>query len=94
MLIETLLPMGKVDPGLRAPDKPLDIRTIGEQAKLVEECGLNGLMTEETKDDPFIIMALAAAATAGGLPSLQVLALEASAPAAARGGGGRSARAA
>ena len=63
MLIETLLPMGKVDPGLRAPDKPLDIRTIGEQARLVEECGLDGLMTEETKDDPFVVMALAAAAT-------------------------------
>lgn len=63
MLIETLLPMGKVDPGLRAPDKPLDIRTIGEQAKLVEECGLDGVFTEETKDDPFVVMALAAQAT-------------------------------
>jgi probable F420-dependent oxidoreductase len=64
MLIETLLPMGKVDPGLRAPDKPLDIRTISDQAKLVEECGLDGLFTEETKDDPFVVMALAAQATA------------------------------
>ena len=63
MRIETLLPMGKVDPGLRAPDKPLDIRTVGEQAKVVEECGLDGLFTEETKDDPFVVMALAAQAT-------------------------------
>lgn len=63
MLIETLLPLGKVDPGLRAPDQPLDIRAVAEQAALVEECGLDGLMTEETKDDPFIIMALAAQAT-------------------------------
>lgn len=63
MKIETLLPLGKVDPGLRAPDKPLDIKTIGEQAKLVESLGYDGLMTEETKDDPFVIMALAAQAT-------------------------------
>lgn len=63
MLVETLLPLGKVDPGLRAPDTPLDIRTIGDQAKLVEEIGFDGLMTEETKDDPFVIMALAAHAT-------------------------------
>lgn len=63
MKIETLLPLGKVDPGLRAPDTPLDIKTIGEQAKLVESLGYDGLMTEETKDDPFVIMALAAQAT-------------------------------
>lgn len=63
MDIETLLPLGKVDPGLRAPDKPLDISTIGEQAQLVESLGYDGLMTEETKDDPFVVMALAAQAT-------------------------------
>jgi probable F420-dependent oxidoreductase len=63
MKIETLLPLGKVDPGLRAPDTPLDIKTVGEQAKLVESLGYDGLMTEETKDDPFVIMALAAQAT-------------------------------
>jgi probable F420-dependent oxidoreductase len=63
MKIETLLPLGKVDPGLRAPDIPLDIKSIGEQAKLVESLGYDGLMTEETKDDPFVVMALAAQAT-------------------------------
>ena len=63
MDLETLLPLGKVDPGLRAPEQPLDIATIGEQARLVEACGYTALMTEETKDDPFIAMALAAAAT-------------------------------
>ena len=63
MKIETLLPLGKVDPGLRAPDTPLDITTIGEQAKVVESLGYDGLMTEETKDDPFVVMALAAHAT-------------------------------
>ena len=63
MLVETLLPLGKVDPGLRVPDTPMDIMTIGEQAKLVESLGYDGLMTEETKDDPFVVMALAAQAT-------------------------------
>ena len=63
MKVETLLPLGKTDPGLRAPDKPLDLSSIGPDARLVEEMGYDGLMTEETKDDPYIIMALAAQAT-------------------------------
>lgn len=37
MKIETLLPLGKVDPGLRAAGTPLDITTIGTDAKLVED---------------------------------------------------------
>lgn len=63
MDLETLLPLGKVDPGLRAPDTPMDIHTVGKQAKLVEDLGYDGVMTEETKDDPFVAMGLAAAAT-------------------------------
>lgn len=63
MKIETLLPLGKVDPGLRAPDQPLDLGKVAEQARLVESLGYDGLMTEETKDDPFVVMALAAHAT-------------------------------
>ena len=63
MLLETLLPLGKVDPGLRAPEVPLDLATIGRDARLLEEIGYDGLVVEETKDDPFIIMALAAQAT-------------------------------
>jgi probable F420-dependent oxidoreductase len=63
MLLETLLPLGKVDPGLRAPEIPLDLASIGRNARLLEETGYEGLVVEETKDDPFIIMALAAEAT-------------------------------
>ena len=63
MLVETLLPLGKVDPGLREPDNPLDIRTVFEQSKQVEQLGFSGLVVEETKDDPFQILALAAQAT-------------------------------
>src|ERR1700756_3496351 len=63
MLLETLLPLGKVDPGLRAPEIPLDLASIGRDARLLEEVGYHGLVVEETKDDPFILMALAAQAT-------------------------------
>jgi len=63
MLLETLLPLGKVDPGLRAPEVPLDLGSIGRDARLLEEIGYEGLVVEETKDDPFILMALAAQAT-------------------------------
>ncbi|HJQ56873.1 MAG TPA: TIGR03617 family F420-dependent LLM class oxidoreductase [Vineibacter sp.] len=63
MLLETLLPLGKVDPGLRAPETPLDLHSIGADARLLEELGYDGLVVEETKDDPFVLMALAAQAT-------------------------------
>lgn len=63
MKLETLLPLGKVDPGLRTPEQPLDLFTIGEKAKLLEDIGYSGLITEETKDDPFVIMTLAAQTT-------------------------------
>jgi probable F420-dependent oxidoreductase len=63
MRLETLLPLGKVDPGLRAPEISLDLGTIGRDARLLEEVGYHGLVVEETKDDPFVIMALAAQAT-------------------------------
>lgn len=63
MLLETLLPLGKVDPGLRAPEQPLDLHSIASQAALLEELGYDGLVVEETKDDPFILLALAAQST-------------------------------
>ncbi|WP_048440299.1 TIGR03617 family F420-dependent LLM class oxidoreductase [Caenimonas sp. SL110] len=63
MKLETLLPLGKVDPGLRAPEKALEIAKVASDAKIVEELGYDSLMVEETKDDPFIVMALAAQAT-------------------------------
>lgn len=63
MKVETLLPLGKVDPGLRAPETPLDLHRVAEDAARVERLGYDGLMVEETKQDPFIVMALAAQAT-------------------------------
>jgi probable F420-dependent oxidoreductase len=63
MRLETLLPLGKVDPGLRAPEKPLDIWSVSENAALLEAIGYGGLVVEETKDDPFTVLGLAAQAT-------------------------------
>ncbi|BBZ04209.1 LLM class F420-dependent oxidoreductase [Mycolicibacterium chitae] len=63
MRIETLLPLGKVDPGLRASDVPLDITTVADNARFLEDIGYSGLVVEETKDDPFTLLTLAAAAT-------------------------------
>ena len=58
-----MLPLGKVDPGLREPDTPLDVRTIAEGAALVEALGYDGLAVEECKDDPYQQLALASVNT-------------------------------
>ena len=63
MLIETLLPIGKVDPGLRAPEQQLDLGRVGADCQLLETLGYDGVMVEETKQDPFVFCALAAQAT-------------------------------
>ena len=63
MKIETLLPLGKLDPGLREPETPLDIRQFGELAQLAESVGLDAVLVEETKDDPFQLLALGATTT-------------------------------
>ena len=63
MKAETLLPLGKLDPGLRAPEKSLDYAKIGKDARLVDDLGYHALLMEETKDDPFQVLALAASAS-------------------------------
>ena len=63
MRVETLLPLGKLDPGLRAAETPLDLRRVSADAALVEALGYDGMAVEETKDDPYVVMALAAQAT-------------------------------
>ena len=63
MRLETLLPLGKVDPGLRAPEVELDLGAVAADARLLEEIGYDGVVIEETKQDPYVVMALAAQAT-------------------------------
>jgi probable F420-dependent oxidoreductase len=64
MKIETQLPLGNLDPGLRAASGGLDLARVGDEARLAEELGYDGIVSEETKDDPFVVLALAAQATA------------------------------
>jgi probable F420-dependent oxidoreductase len=64
MLVETHLPLGKVDPGLRESDRPLQVDLVPQNAALVEELGYDGLVLTETKEDPFVVMAMAATSTA------------------------------
>jgi probable F420-dependent oxidoreductase len=63
MQIYTELNLGKTDPGLREPDDPFDITTTCDKAALVESLGFDGMVSTETKEDSFIITALAAHAT-------------------------------
>jgi probable F420-dependent oxidoreductase len=63
MLVETLLPLGKLDPGLREPEVALNIKDFGTGARQAEELGLDAVLVEETKDDPFQLLALGAVAT-------------------------------
>ncbi len=63
MKVETLLPLGKVDPGLREPGTPLALDTLAADAAQVEALGYDALMFEETKHDPYVLAALAAQAT-------------------------------
>jgi probable F420-dependent oxidoreductase len=63
MKVETRLPLGKLDPGVRATGAALDIRAVADEARRAEALGYDGVITEETKDDPYIVMALAAQAT-------------------------------
>lgn len=63
MIVESLLPLGKLDPGLREPETPLDIRDFGRLAQVAEDAGLDAVLVEETKDDPFQLLALGAAST-------------------------------
>jgi len=63
MLIESLLPLGKLDPGLREPANPLRIDEVATLANVAEGSGLDAILVEETKDDPFQLLALAASST-------------------------------
>ena len=63
MKVETHLPLGKVDPGLRETEVRLDVAGVPVSARHVEDLGFDGLVLTETKEDPYIVMALAAANT-------------------------------
>jgi alkanesulfonate monooxygenase SsuD/methylene tetrahydromethanopterin reductase-like flavin-dependent oxidoreductase (luciferase family) len=63
MKAETLLPLGKLDPGLREPDDSLNLNEVASDAAAAESLGYQTLLLEETKDDPFQVLTMAALAT-------------------------------
>jgi len=63
MQVYTELVLGKTDPGVREPEERFDNLKSAENAKLIESLGFDGVVAVETNDDPFMLMALAAAAT-------------------------------
>ena len=63
MKAETLLPLGKLDPGLRAPDDALNLNEVASDAATTESLGYQSLLMEETKDDPFQVLTMVALAT-------------------------------
>ncbi len=63
MHVETHLPLGKVDPGIRETERPVDVARVHHDAELVERLGFDGLVLTETKEDPFVVMAMAATTT-------------------------------
>ncbi len=63
MQVETHLPLGKVDPGIRETEIPVDMNRFHLDAEIVESVGFDGLVLTETKEDPFVAMAMAATTT-------------------------------
>ena len=61
--IETLLPLGKLDPGLRSAKERITARDFFDQARLVEELGYDAIAVTETKLDPFVQLAIVSEAT-------------------------------
>jgi probable F420-dependent oxidoreductase len=61
--VETVLPLGKADSGLKPADGAIDIRGVARDAALVERLGFDGLAIRDNKDDPYIVSTLALAAT-------------------------------
>ena len=63
MKVETHLPLGKVDPGLRVPEARLDLSSVFAEARTLDEMDYDGMVLTETKEDPFMVLTIAAQAT-------------------------------
>ena len=63
MKVETVLPLGKADSGLKVADGAIDIRGVAGDATLIERIGFDGLAIRDNKDDPYVVSTLALQAT-------------------------------
>ena len=81
MFVETMLPLGRADSGLKVVDGAVDICTTASDALRVETLGFDGLAVQENKDDPYVICTLALHATSrlraryAGLASAQAFSI-------------------
>lgn len=63
MRIYSELILGKTDPGLRAPEKTFDLAKARDYAAVIEDLGFDAVVATETKNDPYVLLTLAASAT-------------------------------
>lgn len=63
MRVETMLPLGRADSGLKVTDGAVDIRRVAAEARQVEALGFDGLAVQDNKDDPYVLATLALQAT-------------------------------
>lgn len=63
MLVETMLPLGRADSGLKRADGAVDITSVVNEAARVESLGFDGIAVQDNKDDPYVMSTLALHAT-------------------------------
>lgn len=63
MRSETLLPIGKIDPGLRDASLRLDLLKVPDMAREAEALGYDGIASGETKNDPYLPLVMSAGST-------------------------------
>ncbi len=63
MLIETMLPLGRADSGLKVADGTVAITEVAADACYAEALGFDGVAVQDNKDDPYVIATLALQAT-------------------------------
>ncbi|MEN9728840.1 MAG: hypothetical protein RL434_3206 [Pseudomonadota bacterium] len=64
MIVETMLPLGRADSGLKQADGAVDITSVAGDAARVEALGFDGIAVQDNKDDPYVMSTLALQATA------------------------------
>ncbi|MBM4227998.1 MAG: TIGR03617 family F420-dependent LLM class oxidoreductase [Gammaproteobacteria bacterium] len=63
MFVETMLPLGRADSGLKRADGTVDITSVAVEAARVESLGFDGIAVQDNKDDPYVMSTLALHAT-------------------------------
>ncbi len=59
MKIETMLPLGRADSGLKVQDGTVDVREVSRDTAKVAALGFDGIAIQDNKEDPYVIATLA-----------------------------------